>query len=213
MSEIPKPELLDPDRVDRDDRENLTAEDHRSQAQLLAKALGESCAYAYQLWEQLNAVRGYLLDSLPPDPTLPGPHTVACAAPTGPDDESGWQDWITAFATTTSTLCGAHGDSGFGLSRAREEAQKRRSAPELQVRARLQEPSGKDEGDGGVDRGYRNPKPGDAAPPSPVRPEAGTGDVTAPAGAQWTPVKVAASAVVGVLALRGLRPPRRRVAS
>ncbi len=51
MYEIPKPELLDPDRVTRDDREDFTPADHRSQAQLLGKALGDSCAYADQLWE------------------------------------------------------------------------------------------------------------------------------------------------------------------
>lgn len=34
---------------------------------------------------------------------------------------------MTAFPAATCTLCGPHGDSGFGLSRAREEAQRRRS--------------------------------------------------------------------------------------
>ena len=135
MYEIPKPELLDPDRVTRDDREDFTPADHRSQAQLLGKALGDSCAYADQLWEQVNALRAYLLDSLPPDPRRPGPHTTASASPTGPDDDDGWARWMNAFAATTSVLCGAHGDSGFGLSRAREEAQVRRTAPELTLQA------------------------------------------------------------------------------
>ena len=131
MQEIPKPELLDPDRVDRDDREDMTTEDHRSQKQLLAKALGESCSYADQLWEQLNQVRAYLLDSLPPDPDCPVRRRLRRASPTGPDDEQGWQRWMATFADTTSVLCGAHGDSGFGLSTAKEEAQVRRTAPVL----------------------------------------------------------------------------------
>lgn len=131
MTEIPKPEVLDADRVDRDDREDLSPEDRRSQAQLLAKALAASCDYADALWEQLDVLRGYLLESLPPDPHRAGPHRTAGAAPTGPDDEQGWQRWITAYATTTSTLCGPQGDSGYGLSRARQEAQQRRTSPEL----------------------------------------------------------------------------------
>ena len=74
-------------------------------------------------------MRQYLLDCLPPDPhTATGPIATG-AAPTGPEDEHGWQNWITAFAEVTSVLCGPHGDSGFGLSRAREEAQRRRTSP------------------------------------------------------------------------------------
>ena len=165
MYDIPKPELLDPDRVNRDDREHFTAADHRSQAQLLAKALGESCAYAGQLWEQLNAVRGYLLDSLPPDPNLSGAHTVACAAPTGPDDESGWQDWIRAFATTTSTLCGVSRRLRLRPVPPREEAQKRRSAPELLAHARRRDADGNAGGHAG-ESDDQNEKRSDV-PPSP----------------------------------------------
>lgn len=188
MHEIPKPELLDPDRVDRDDRESTTAEDRRAQSQLLAKALGESCAYADQLWEQVNALRGYLLDSLPPDPRAPGPHTTAGAAPTGPDDDRGWERWIDAFATTTSVLCGANGDSGFGLSRAREEAQLRRTAPVLTLYADHPE--------------LARPQPPAQAPTPDTSAEAGR---LFQSGTAATILKAAAATVVGVLALRGLR--------
>jgi hypothetical protein len=196
--EIPKPELLNPDRVTRDDREDFTGEDHRSQAQLLAKALGDSCAYADQLWEQVNALRAYLLESLPPDPNAPGAVTTGVAAsPTGPDDEEGWSRWMAAFASTSSVLCGARGDSGLGMSQAREEAQKRRAVPT---------PS---------------------APKEPVEPvavpaAAGTDEVTdvrepeqpsrSRGGDAVAIAKAATATIVGVLALRGLRTsPRKRV--
>lgn len=192
MYEIPKPELLNPDRENRDDREDFTAKDHRSQSQLLAKALGESCAYADQLWEQVNALRGYLLDSLPPDPRTPGPHTTASASPTGPDDEDGWTRWIAAFATTTSVLCGSHGDSGFGLSRAREEARLRRTAHALTLHARHPRLDGP-EPTPTVSHG-----PAPAAQP-PDEPPAHATTTTRSIG------KTVAAAVVTVLALRGLR--------
>lgn len=193
MYEIPKPELLNPDRVDRDDREHLTAEDHRSRAELLAKALAESCAYADQLWDQVNALRGYLLESLPPDPRSPGAHPTASASPTGPDDEDGWRNWIHAFATTTSVLCGSHGDSGFGLSRAREEARLRRTAPELTQLAR--------------DRGPDNEAAAPSRATSPARPPAAPdGESGAQARRSPTPIaKAIAATIIAILALRGLR--------
>lgn len=194
MYEIPKPELLNPDRENRDDREDFTAEDHRSQAQVLATALGESCAYADQLWEQVNALRGYLLDSLPPDPRTPGPHTTAGASPTGPDDDKGWTRWINAFATTTSVLCGSHGDSGFGLSRAREEARLRRTAPELTLHARH------------PDLGSAAPESAPADMPAPAPSTQPSGQLPAHAAATtWSVGKTVGAAVVTVLALRGLR--------
>ncbi len=196
MYEIPKPELLDPNRADFDDREGMTDHDHRTQAQLLAKALTESCEYADQLWEQVNALRGYLLESLPPDPRSARPHDPTCASPTGPDDEAGWTAWVNAFATTTSVLCGAHGDSGFGLSRAREEARLRRSAPELTLHAR---------------------HPARSAPPQPQAPlpagapeqqpaeQTSTTESQRPGRGAIPVAKAVAAVVVGALALRGLR--------
>jgi hypothetical protein len=188
MYEIPKPHVLDPDRIDRDDREEFTAEDHRSRAQLFATALGETCEYADQLWNQVNALRSYLLDSLPPDPRKPGPHTTASASPVGPDDDQGWRDWINAFATTTSVLCGPHGDSGFGLSRAREEAQLRRTAPELALHAR---------------RPASSPEPAPAADPST---EADEPKERAEGHSSWSPLKIAGAAAIAILTVRGLRP-------
>jgi hypothetical protein len=135
MQEIPPPQVLRADRVSRDDREDMTTEDHRSQAQLLATALEESCAYAQLLWNDLNAARQYLEDTLPPDPRSPGGSLAVSASPTGPDDEPGWQSWIDAYAEITSVLCGPHGDSGFGLGEARRMAHLRRTAPITKIKA------------------------------------------------------------------------------
>src|SRR3954462_9125240 len=110
---IPEPELLDPGRMLVDDRDGFTVDDHRDRANLLAAALEDSCRYAQALWQQLDDVRGDLIRCLPGDP--PRPHARRHAtAPTGPDDEAGWDDWIATYAAVTSVLCGPHGDSGFG---------------------------------------------------------------------------------------------------
>ena len=193
MHPIPKPELLDADRISRDDREGMSLEDHRSQAQLLEKALRESCAYADQLWEQLDAVRRYLLDSLPPDPRAPGPH-VAAAAPTGPDDEQGWQNWMTAFADTTSVLCGSHGDSGFGASRARQEAQLRRLVPPTSTSRLPEDTAATSDPD---------------APPDPLPPARTTPEQPSTAAGREpiiTAAKAVSATILAVLAIRGLRP-------
>jgi hypothetical protein len=134
MQPIPTPQVLDPDRILADDRDDFTVH-HRTREQLLDEALHATCAYAQQLWHDLDAMRAYLLDSLPPDPRAPGPHPTACASPVGPDDETGWANWISAYAAVTSVLCGPGGDSGYGLAEARREATLRRTAPVLHIHA------------------------------------------------------------------------------
>lgn len=183
---IPKPEMLNPDRVNRDARESFTLEDHRSRGDLLSQALEETCAYATQLWETLDLQRSYLLGSLPPDPRKPGAHRAG-ASPTGPNDETGWQNWINAFAIVNSAMCGPHGDSGYGLSRAREEAQVRRSAPELVLHADHPEL--------------------DAAPPeSAPAPRESKHPEGKASKSRWAAAKTVAGVVVCLLAVRGLRP-------
>lgn len=126
METIPKPELLNPGRVDRDDRENMTSEDHRSRWQLIARALDESCEYGQQLWDALANARAYLVRSLPTPVGVSGPQREF-TAPTGPEDDAGWQDWMEVYAGVTSVLAGAHGDSGYGQIEANQEAQARRT--------------------------------------------------------------------------------------
>lgn len=185
MQPIPSPQVLDPDRILANDRGDFTI-DHEARAQLLEEALHETCGYAQQLWRDLDAVRSYLLDSLPPDPRSPGQHLIASAAPTGPDDEDGWTNWITAFAAVTSVLCGPHGDSGYGLGEARHQAALRRSAPVLRIRA-------------------------DHAQDTSATNETSISEETEPApasGRRSWPAHTATTIVLGLFALRGLRPRR-----
>jgi hypothetical protein len=199
---IPKPQVLDPHRRLVNDEDHFTA-NHEARAALLQRALETSCAYADQLWDDLNAMRQYLLDCLPPDPhTSTGPVATG-AAPTGPDDEQGWQNWMTAFAEVTSVLCGPHGDSGFGLSRARQEAQRRRTFP----------PGAATTAD---DLSAEPAKQADAPTPTP-QPRAAR-ESTIPSPQDTTPrsqprdrlARTAGMAVLIGLALRGLHPRHSR---
>jgi len=130
---IPLPSVLDPDRGHLLGSENAAA-DPEAQLKQLKQALDDSCRYGQQLWQALDGQRGYLLHSLPPDPRTPGLHRTT-AAPTGPDDEDGWQSWMAAYADAHSALAGPQGDSGFGISEAQREAQNRRTAPSVRLLA------------------------------------------------------------------------------
>lgn len=135
LTPIPRPDVLDPSRVSlagKRDRASGSADE----VTILQGALDDACSYGHALWDEVDALRRYLSDSLPPASRTPGVHAVG-ASPTGPDDSEGWQKWTAAFASATSALAGPHGDSGFGRSEAEQAAQKRRSAPDLQVLARL----------------------------------------------------------------------------
>ncbi|HEV7206042.1 MAG TPA: hypothetical protein VGN18_15660 [Jatrophihabitans sp.] len=185
MQPIPTPEVLDPNRVLDNDRGDFTT-DHEARAALLEDALHKSCDYAQQLWDTANAMRAYLMNSLPPDPRTPGPHPTTGASPTGPDDSEGWDRWTDAFAAVTSILCGPHGDSGYGLGEARHAAQLRRTAPNLNLAAHLSQTR----------------EPDAAHRPAP------SGDQVrrrADSSASPRPLRLLAAGVVGVLALRGLR--------
>jgi hypothetical protein len=204
VAPIPKPDLLDPDRLLRHRGTQFT-DDDRPRVELLDIALHESCGYAEQLWNDLNAMRQYLLNSLPPDPQQATHPSTAGAAPTGPEDEQGWQNWMDAFAAVTSVLCGPHGDSGFGLSRARQEAQRRRTSPPAAA------PRAASAGGGPVAGSQEQPDP-----PSPTPRPAPTQDSMTPQLQDTTPrdhpvdqrtlARTAGIAVLIGLALRGLRP-------
>ena len=185
MQPIPTPQVLDPDRILADDRDDFTVH-HHTREQLLDEALHATCAYAQQLWNDLDAMRAYLLDSLPPDPRAPGPHPTASASPNGPDDDTGWDNWIKAYAAVTSVLCGPGGDSGYGLSEARREAKLRRTAPVLRIHAEQPDAQGR------VDRTS-------VADSSPKRRCEGRSQIKHATG----------TAILVILAVRGLRPRRR----
>lgn len=181
LSPIQKPELLDAERAKTDEREEMTLDEHRDRARLLSQALEDSCAYAEQLWETLDATRRYLYESLPPEPHDGlGAHPTG-AAPTGPADEDGWRAWVNAFSEVTSVLCGPHGDSGFGFTTAREAERLRRAS-------------------GGPV--YEGP----AAPPAPAEPARAPGLAAMATDRGHGAARAGAIAVLAILALRGLRP-------
>jgi hypothetical protein len=197
MQPIPMPSVLDPDRLLTDDRAEMSAEEHRSRAQQLDGALHESCAYARELWKDLDAMRQYLLDSLPPDAHGPGPHTVRSASPTGPQDDAGWNNWMAAFAAVTSVLAGPHGDSGYGAGEARQLAQSRRSPPEPAAGQPSDQAADRSEqvGAGGSEQSLTS---------------APAGKFRSKHTAQRSPARLAATAAVILLAIRGLRPRPRQ---
>lgn len=183
MQPIPTPQVLDPDRILADERGDFTVH-HHTREELLDEALHATCSYAQQLWHDLNAMRAYLLDSLPPDPRAPGPHPTASASPTGPDDDTGWNNWITTYAAATSVLCGPNGDSGYGLSEARREAHLRQGAATT-ARSEQVEPVARP----APEAAPAPPAPTTASPPR--RPRA------------------AAKAVLAIIAIRHIRQRRR----
>jgi hypothetical protein len=134
MQPIPMPSIIEADRPNLTAAESLVADDPGQRLNLVYGALRESCDYAQLLWHDLDGVRQYLLDSLPPDPRAPGANRVG-ASPTGPDDEDGWTRWMAVYAEATSALVGPQGDSGFGAGEARRVAEVRRSAPVAKLNA------------------------------------------------------------------------------
>jgi hypothetical protein len=193
MQEIPRPALLDPDRLLLDDRNDLSAEEHANRAASLDKALHETCSYAQQLWQDLDALRSYLLENLPPGTGTAGDGQRRSAAPTGPDDEEGWERWAAAYAAVTSVLAGPHGDSGFGMDEARREARDRRVM--LEQLATAEETAAQAE---------------QAVPSQPGETGAGETDSRSErsAGKGRRRGRAAARAVVVLLAVRGLRRSR-----
>ena len=128
MIAMTMPSVLDPHRPVTDRRDSMTSrfEDERDG---LRAALDATCAYGRQLWNELEAVRAYLLSSAPGDPNQPGDRRVG-ATPSGPDDEVGWQNWSAVLASLTQVLAGPAGDSGFGEHEAAREQRDRRMRTE-----------------------------------------------------------------------------------
>jgi hypothetical protein len=117
VTDIPRPEVLDPDRIVSGEHETASPDEERQRAARLEIALRESCEYGATLWTELSRLRGYLVDCLPA-PALNGA-SLGGAAPHGADDDPGWQAWTEAYASTLAALAGPRGDSGFAWDEAR----------------------------------------------------------------------------------------------
>lgn len=132
LQPIPVPGVLDPDRPRLEGL--IDAEDSEQALATMREALREACDYGRTLWNVVDRLRHYLMDVVPDNPREPGPYRVT-GRPTGPDDDEGWQQWMDAYAGTTSALAGPHGDSGFGVSEAKREAELRRTASNVRILA------------------------------------------------------------------------------
>lgn len=126
MYDIPQPEVLDPGRLG-SNRDSMSMAERRDHADRLVRELAESCAYGRALWQQLDAVRHYLVDSLP-HPAKPGA-PLDGAHPAGREDLAGWQAWMDTYAAVVSVLEGPRGDSGFGHDEARQIVRSRLDFP------------------------------------------------------------------------------------
>lgn len=213
IADVPMPQILDPNRLQSHDRDDMTMTEHRSRAQQLDLALQESCDYAQDLWRTLDAARHYLMESIPSDPTT-GSFERVSASPTSFDDEDGWERWIDVYGTVTSALCGPHGDSGFGRMEAQEAAQRRRARAALLPTSELSSLPSHREGEGArvaetfvrarAERLGLEPQPG--TPSDEADGSGSGGSPNAGVSARRNAVlRVALEAGLFVLAVRGLR--------
>jgi hypothetical protein len=200
MHPIPRPDVFDPERAMSDEREGMTVDEHRARAAEAIDALKDLREYGVILWEHLDLARHYLYDSLPSDPRQPGTTPRLSASPTGPDDEDGWSRWMAAYAEVTSALAGPHGDSGFGASEAKLEAQRRRSAPNVRVAVEMHEALQ-------ADRAEQAARA--AAPPKPTPPPREPESPEKAPSSRGSRLKSAGIGVLTVLAIRGLFAGRR----
>lgn len=195
MQPIPQPDVFDPERAMSDEREGMSVDEHRARAAEAMAALKDVREYGVLLWEHLDLARHYLYDSLPSDPRSPGTAPHLSARPTGPDDEDGWARWMAAYAQVTSVLAGPHGDSGFGMSEAKTEAQRRRNAPNVRIAVEMHKAQQ-------ADRQARHEQT-DEAPSGPVQPQ------PQPKPPRRSRAKSVGLGVLTALAIRGLFAGRR----
>ena len=192
MQPIPRPDVFDPEQAMSDEREDMTVNEHRARAAEAMNALKEVREYGVMLWEHLDLARRYLYESLPSDPRSPGTSPHLSASPTGPDDENGWARWMAAYSQVTSALAGPHGDSGFGLSEAKLEAQRRRSAPNVRIAVELIEAQERDK----LEQARR-----EAEPPTPTPPRRESEEPTSSKGST---LKAVGLGLLTAFAIRGL---------
>lgn len=82
-----QPQLLDPERELRDDREDMRLEEHRISARRLDAPVHARCGYAEQRWTDVARVRQYRYDDLPLDPRRAASERGG-TSPTEPDGRS-----------------------------------------------------------------------------------------------------------------------------
>ncbi len=126
MDDIAPPSVLNPERLTIDDRNEMTAEQHADLAEDLHRELGVTCEYATKLWQALDGMRAYLLESAPENPRTVTGEARSAASPTGPDDDAGWESWATAYASISSVLVGPLGNDSYGRQVAEQEERDRR---------------------------------------------------------------------------------------
>ena len=115
MTEIPMPEVLNPERIDALGEQGGSERHHR----LVAEALYQACEYGRALWSELELTRRYLLQQ------------VARGSEDGPvlaeqpllRSEQDWATWAARYASIFSRLCGPQGDEDLGKREALHEAQ------------------------------------------------------------------------------------------
>jgi hypothetical protein len=147
QSRVPMPTLLNPDRQVVNSRADFLDHDRRNLIPALERSIADLCAYGQQLWNDVNAMRTYLLHHQPPthragqparqlqgDPVSAGQSTTTTTGDAGgaaddADGQAAWRAWIAAYAAVTSVLAGPHGDSGFGIQEAHRIAEMRLTTP------------------------------------------------------------------------------------
>jgi hypothetical protein len=115
MTDIPMPDVLDPDRIE----PYRTPEELEAHHRRVVDAFRSACEYGQTLWRELDLTRRYLLD----DVARGGRGSPVIASQSLLRSDQDWQAWADRYAAGFAALCGPHGDQGLGLHEARHEAQ------------------------------------------------------------------------------------------
>lgn len=116
MTEIPLPEVLNPDRVE----PYATREELPQLHERTVRALHEACEYGQRLWRELDRTRYYLLQQVARGEQN-GP---VVAGGTMLRNEHDWEIWAALYGSMFSVLCGPGGDEDLGKHEALYEAQR-----------------------------------------------------------------------------------------
>jgi hypothetical protein len=115
MTDIPVPEVLDPDQV----LPYRTPEELEAHHERVVLALRSACEYGRLLWRELDLARRYLLE----DVARGGADGPVLTSQSLLHTERDWQVWARRYAAASAALAGPHGDEANGWQEARHEAQ------------------------------------------------------------------------------------------